>query len=149
MTSEAESHFFFTVLQLCKQDLAEVMESQGRVIQPVAQRRDPSQSQRCWWSSSVLYADLADCNRTFHSVTLGQGQPLDHCLQCWSQIWFKFFYLYVQDPDVFLFINILIIAHLSWYRLTFFIWHQKVSVIEFNKYIKLEPSEPQALQIPH
>lgn len=43
MTSEAVSHFFFfTILQFSKQDLTEVMESQGRVTQLVAQRWDPA-----------------------------------------------------------------------------------------------------------
>ena len=94
--------FFFTILQFSKQDLTEVMESQGRVTQLVAQRWDPALITAllmvilhalCWSHWLQQYFSFSDP---------GQGQPLDHCLWCWSQIWFRFFYLYMQDNWCFL-----------------------------------------------
>lgn len=56
------------------------------------------------------------------------------------------FYLY-RSPDISLFINILRVAHLSWCRPASFILHQKMSITEFNKYIKPGLQRPQALQV--
>lgn len=94
--------FFFTILQFSKQDLAEVMESQGRVTQLVAQRRDPALITALLMVILCALCRSRRLQQYFSFSDPGQGQPLDHCLRCWSQIWFRFFYLYMQDNRCFL-----------------------------------------------